>query len=58
MVSAHDGNLEYVLPFLNITSEKCVTDEFNFRPVTGNCHEKPEFASSLIIELHKIDSTF
>jgi len=54
MLSAHDSNLEYMMPALNITSTKCLWDKY----FTGNttayiCEGKPQFATSLIIEAYE-----
>lgn len=58
MLSAHDSNLGYVLPGLNITNYRCIVDIFhNGKTEDLNCFPGPKFASNLLLELHQDEDT-
>jgi hypothetical protein len=54
MLSAHDTNLGYVLPILNITNTECLYNAFLNKSQSGvNCQPAPPFTASLILELRQ-----
>jgi hypothetical protein len=57
LYSAHDINLDYILPALNFTSLTCLTEIYEKGSTDAlNCVGLPPFAANLIVELHDADT--
>lgn len=55
MLSGHDTNVAPTLTFLNITNFECIEDKYQKKDMSKylNCEDGPDFASSILIELHR-----
>lgn len=59
MMSAHDSNVHLASAALNFTSIECLLaqrfPEYEYETTYFNCEDYPQFASSLIFELHQVE---
>ena len=55
MLSGHDTNVAPTLTFLNLTNYNCIEDKYEKKDLGKylNCEDGPDFASNVLIELHK-----